>query len=220
MDHIGIASREQRRSDCYRFLAACFYPPAEFLLTDKDFIDNLARLLSVQSPKTATHCASLKKSLTNMNMSDLAVEHAALFVGPFQLKAPPYGSVYLEEGQGIMGKTTMAVQSIYQSAGLEVVCKEVPDHIIFELEFMSYLCGRTAELLLANEETETVTLLIRQQRDFLTRFLTKWVPQFCEAIKTESSNLFYNGVADCLNTFIAFETYDYPCDSLKRTVAA
>ncbi|MFP4481041.1 MAG: molecular chaperone, partial [Desulfohalobiaceae bacterium] len=50
----------------------------------------------------------------------LRVDHAKLFVGPYQLAAPPFGSVYLEQRQTLMGESTQMVKELYRQAGLEM----------------------------------------------------------------------------------------------------
>lgn len=200
-----LAALHQARGDCYRLLSACFYPPAEAVLTDTQLIGNLEELLRPLAPEAAAHCPLMAKAAAGAEATELAVEHAALFLGPNTLQAPPYGSVYLEEGHRLMGDTTMAVQDLYREFGLEITFHDAPDHIIFELEFMSYLCGRAAEL--ANSETSAGELndLLRRQRDFLVRFLASWVPPFCDSMRTDPTSPFYPGLANTLELFIAAE---------------
>ncbi|MDP3016976.1 MAG: hypothetical protein Q8N70_07915, partial [Deltaproteobacteria bacterium] len=37
---------------------------------------------------------------------------------------------------------------------------------------------------------------------FFNRFLSPWVPSFCQKMKESTDNLFYIALADCLSTFI------------------
>ncbi|MFN2356106.1 MAG: molecular chaperone, partial [Desulfopila sp.] len=82
----------------------------------------------------------MEQAIHESRHQDLLVEYARLFVGPFELLAPPYGSVYLETGRRLMGDSTIAVQHMYTNAGLTLDVQEAPDHIALELEFMHYLC--------------------------------------------------------------------------------
>lgn len=206
MPHSQMTSHHQRRSDCYRLLSACFYPPSEAVLTEKNLLANLRERLHPLAPEAAEHCELIQKAILCADSTELAVEHAALFIGPNMLKAPPYGSVYLEEGRRLLGDTTMAVQKIYQDFGLEITLIDAPDHIIFELEFMSYLCGRTVELAITGASAQEQADLLKQQRDFLVQFLIKWVPPFCQAMRMGTDSPFYQGLANTLELFILTET--------------
>lgn len=79
----------------------------------------------------------LKDEILKYSEQDLMIEYARLFVGPYSLIAPPYGSYYLDGGI-VMGETTVAVKQIYELAGvmLNENFKDLPDHIITELEFL------------------------------------------------------------------------------------
>ena len=141
------------------------------------------------------------RALQNSVENDLGPEYAALFVGPFALQAPPYGSVYLEEGRRVMGETTMEVLKIYQLAGLKVEAKEPPDHIVVELEFMYFLLSEEVRARQSNEN-DAADIFRMQAQSFLSRHLGPWVGSFCEAIKLGTENNFYQALSDCLRTFI------------------
>ena len=66
----------------------------------------------------------------------LKSDFSRLFIGPFKLLAPPYGSIYLDGNSCLMGASTMEVRQLYRNEGLNPVIKEAPDHIAIELEFM------------------------------------------------------------------------------------
>jgi putative dimethyl sulfoxide reductase chaperone len=54
--------------------------------------------------------------------------------------APPYGSVYLERDERLMGQTTLHVAEAYRSEGLSLEGSgEPPDFLPTELEFLYYL---------------------------------------------------------------------------------
>lgn len=205
MDHLQATLHHQRRGDCYRLLSACFYPPMEAVLSEKDLLAGLRNLLRPLAPEAAEQCALMEEAGKTADAVELAVEHAALFLGPNTLKAPPYGSVYLEEGRRLMGDTTMAVQDLYREFGLEITFHDAPDHIIFELEFMGYLCGRAAELANSASSAGELADLLGRQRDFLVRFLASWVPPFCRSMRTDPASPFYQGLANTLELFIAAE---------------
>ncbi|MEW7989033.1 MAG: molecular chaperone TorD family protein [Candidatus Thiodiazotropha sp.] len=48
---------------------------------------------------------------------ELRIDYTRLFLGPFNIRSKPYGSVYLDRGNVVMGATTMAVLALYREGG-------------------------------------------------------------------------------------------------------
>ena len=142
-------------------------------------------------------------ALLDYSEEDLSVEYAKLFIGPYELKAPTYGSVYLDGVRRVMGDSTMEVIGIYQEAGLAIddEFKELPDHIAVELEFLYYLIYKEVEAL-EKYGIDQALNFIRHQELFLNKFLGQWVLPFCKKIKEGTDNEFYTALADCLLAFI------------------
>lgn len=184
-------------------MAACFYSPDKELFVQESLFENLTASLEQVCPDAAPFSNRMKEVFLRHTSEDLSVEYARLFVGPYALKAPPYGSVYLDRERRVMGDSTMEVMQIYQKEGLSIddQFKELPDHISVELEFMYYLAHKELEALKASE-TREVHRLTETQKLFLSKFLKPWVPPFCENIKKGTDNEFYRALADCLLTFV------------------
>lgn len=193
------------RSSVYRLLSACFYEPERDLFLKENLCGNLAKLLEKDCPEAASAAKKMVKDLENSSQVDLAVEHAALFIGPFELPSPPYGSVYLEKNNRLMGDTTMEVKKIYAEAGLKLEVQEPPDHISFELEFIQYLFTMEKEAS-DKGDNEKAQSLATLRKDFQRVYLTSWVPRFCEKIRAATKLMFYRNLADCLEIFINHET--------------
>ena len=196
------------RADCYKLLAACLYPPLHHLFLEEDLCGKLISIFRQICPENVPLVEMMRKALHNFDENDLGAEYAALFVGPFTLQAPPYGSVYLEEGRRVMGETTMEVLEIYQQAGLKVEAREPPDHIVIELEFMYFLLCEEARAR-QNSEDNTSEVFRMQAQSFLDRHLGQWVGSFCEAITSGTESDFYKALSDCLITFIHHEKRVY-----------
>ncbi|MEE4243657.1 MAG: molecular chaperone TorD family protein [Desulfopila sp.] len=188
--------------DCYRLLAACFYEPDKPLFVEQKVCSNLAMLLEKISPEAAEAARDMSKNLLRQEQQQMLVDYAALFVGPFELPAPPYGSVYLEKNKTVMGDTTLQVLKMYQDAGLQVEEKEPPDHIAIELEFLSFLCAEEVRAH-AQQDDERAGRLRQMRHMFFTTFLDVWVYRFCEAVRSGTGNTFYLALADCLAAFVA-----------------
>ena len=194
-----------QQSNCFKLLAVCFYEPEKEWFMREELCENLFHLLTTCGyADAATAAHNMKQALVEKSAEEMKVDYAALFVGPFELHAPPYGSVYLETTKRLMGDSTMAVMKMYQDAGLSVEAKEAPDHIAIELEFMHYLYTLEAEAV-HNDNNEKVQNLASMRKGFLSAYLASWVPRFCQKIRTSADNLFYRSLADCLENFIEQE---------------
>ena len=135
------------RGNCFKLLAACFYEPNRDLFVEEQVCNNLKELLKGWASGAAKAASDMHLSLTNTDQAQLSIDHSALFLGPFELIAAPYGSVHLEKNRQVMGDSTIGVLRSYQDAGVSVEAKEPPDHIAIELEFMYYLCTKEAEAI-------------------------------------------------------------------------
>jgi TorA maturation chaperone TorD len=189
-----------RRGNCFKLLAACFYEPEKELFVEEKLCQNLRDLLDGWASGAAKAASDMEFALANSDQEQLSVAHAELFVGPFELIAAPYGSVYLEKNRQIMGDSTIGVLKSYEEAGLSVDEKEPPDHIAIELEFMAYLCTKEAGARAGGNHSEADNYLT-MQKDFYRLFLS-WTPDLCDAIQAGSQNPFYRAVADCLARFM------------------
>ncbi len=133
-----------QRGDCFKLLAACFYEPDKQLFIEEELGENLEQLLGQLAPQCLTASRQMKIALNELGQSKLSIDHAALFVGPFELIAAPYGSVYIDKKRTVMGDSSQNVAHCYQDAGVSVDVKEPPDHIAIELEFLHFLCSKEA----------------------------------------------------------------------------
>lgn len=195
---ISVATRE----DIYRLLAACYYPPSNELI-EEECCATLAGLLASVAPDAAQYASDAVAAGNESSLDALAVEHARLFLGPFQLVAPPYGSIYLDDTKTVMGDSTAKVAAFYHNCGLQLAedFHELPDHFAVELEFMSFLAFKQREAEVAGDSNEVarITLL---RKDFLSRFLMPWLEPFTASIINDAEAPFYQAVARCTAAFI------------------
>ncbi len=190
------------REDVYRLLAACYYPPSSALF-EENCCATLATLLEPVVPDAAQYAAVAAVAGTNSTLKALAVEHARLFIGPFQLVAPPYGSIYLDDAKNVMGDSTARVAAFYHACGLHLAddFHELPDHFAVELEFMSYLAFKQREAE-ESDDKEAALRFLTLQKEFLERFLMPWLEPFTSAIITDGEAPFYQAIAQCTAAFI------------------
>ncbi len=203
MGNDPVLDAQRARGECFRLLAACFYPPQPALWKHEALLENLTELLTRTCPGAAEHARRMQESLSHGDAEELAVEHARLFVGPQRVIAPPYGSVYLEEGRRVMGESTMEALRTYEDAGLRLDAdfKELPDHVAVELEFAYYLMSKGVEAAEAGI-AEKARSCESAREAFLDRHLRRWVPPFCARIAEGTENPFYSNLAKCLDAFV------------------
>jgi len=179
-----LLRREEVRREAYRLLVQCYYPPDEELIEALEQSEDLTRW----------HQGDGENTWTGSDIDSLMIDYTKLFMGPYQLLAPPYGSVYLENTWTLMGDSTMDARKRYEDAGLSLIIKEVPDHVAIELEFMYYLIHREVEAIINYDETNTA-LCLKKQKDFLENHLGKWVPEFTNNVLANAETVFYQSIA-------------------------
>lgn len=189
------------REDACRLLAACYYPPTAAFI-EENCCDSLATLLAETASEAAGYAAEAASLMGNNSLEELAVEYARLFMGPFQLVAPPYGSIYLGDTKTVMGESTARVAAFYRANGLQLAddFHELPDHIAVELEFLSYLAHQQREADEAGNHDEAGRLAeVRQE--FVTTYLLPWLAPFTTAIIEDGESPFYQTIARCTAAF-------------------
>ena len=196
------SSNTLKREDIYRLLAACFYPPTKELI-EEDCCATLAGLLASIAPDAAQYATDAVAASRENLLDALAVEHARLFIGPFQLIAPPYGSIYLDDAKTVMGESTARVAAFYHNCGLQLAedFHELPDHFAVELEFMSFLAFKQREAQVSGDSDEVARISTLQQ-EFLGQYLVPWLEPFTSVIISDAEAPFYQAIARCTAAFI------------------
>lgn len=198
-----ILEDTEMRGNIYRLLKNLFLkPPSE------EFLNFLRKLNGIDDSKDdLVEGLKLIKKGACFEPEKLLLEHTRLFIGPYKLPAPPYESVYRTDERLVMQQPTIEVRKAYLQAGLEVkgIHTSPDDHISAELEFMEYLCDKTASAL-KNQDACEAMRYIELQRKFLEEHLNKWVPAFSEDILRSAKQDFYRGAALLLRGFVSSET--------------
>lgn len=189
------------RAATYKLLAECYYPPEEATREHVRQLSCSLRALSLPAAAAVDRMMAVLQS--DVGFDELAIDHARLFVGPFALLAPPYGSVYLEGERRLMGDSTLAAGECYHEAGLEVAAgfNGTPDHIAVELEFMHFLGVKELEAL-AGGNLDRAQNFRHKQRAFLERHLAAWVPDFSRSVEEQAQTEFYQCLAVATRLFI------------------
>ena len=179
-----------QRADSYKFLSECYYLPDEELLQKiSDFAQTNLFFAELAG------CVPLSDKLES-----LKIDYSQLFVGPFKLLAPPYGSFYLEDSR-FMGDSTIDARNWYEKEELDIVMKDAPDHIVMELEFVYYLIARQTQAI--NEgNLQDIQLYLQKQKTFLEIHLSRWLPAFAEKVKMSAQTEFYKTLAGLTEMFV------------------
>jgi TorA maturation chaperone TorD len=192
---------ENLRLETYRLLADGYHRPEPGLL---DGLAKLATCMEQVCSEAEKYINSMMADIDRMDGPEsLEIDYARLFVGPFNLLAPPYGSVYLEGERQVMGVSTADVQKRYQAAGLDVAAgfKDAPDHIAAELEFMHFLIFKAMAAANQGDVNDMVTCLLNQQ-SFLEQHLGAWVQEFAGHVVDHAQTSFYRNLARATEAFI------------------
>lgn len=133
-----------------------------------------------------------------------------MFIGPFELPAAPWESVYVRKDRLLFQKNTMEVRKIYKKYGFVVkeLNLEADDHVGLELDFMYHL----NQLCLERTESDSTTslaeikYLLNEQGKFLEEHLLAFVPEFADIVVDKAETQFYKGLAKILKHFLQVDS--------------
>ncbi len=196
------------REDLCRYLSACFYEPDAAFETEGMF-SALLEAAKLVDEEFVPDARRLGEQFRATKPDALLLDYTRLFLGPMDILAKPYGSVWLDEEKTLMGESTMAVLELYQEADFEMdeEFKELPDHIAVELEFLYLLIFRENEARQSGDETRIAAVLDLQKR-FLTQHLGAWIAKLTSAMKATAQCDFYRGLADLTEKFVNKQRFE------------
>lgn len=186
--------------DAFLVIAACYRQP------DVDLghrLDQLCNADPMHQGISHNDIHELKNLFGTSDLNELRRDHARLFVGPFELVAPPFGSVYLEGRRTLMGQSTQDAMDLYRQAGLDMAgdFNNPPDHIIAELEFLAYLhSARQA----ANQDTAGNLQDLHNR--FIRKHLGAWIESFTIKMEQGAETGFYKLLGKVTREMVRAET--------------
>jgi len=204
MPHYDLDKGAARENLC-RFLAACYYQPGPEFSEEKVF-DSMVDAATRIHPDLAAHARRLGEGFSAEQPESLLLDYTRLFLGPGHIVAKPYGSVWLDGENTLMGDSTMAVQGLYHEGGFEIDedFRELPDHIAAELEFLYLLIYRENEGH-RNGEPEAVKTAAGLRKRFLDEQLGFWIGPFTAAVMAGAQSDFYRQLAELTDRFVKME---------------
>ena len=201
----GLARTAIEVSNLYGFLAAVFREEVS-----EHF---LAQLRSLKLRKTLKDAGitlddNPLRGPDQEVLRDLAVEFAALFLGPGE-HISPHESVHLPQGGNLWGPETVTVRKFVNALGFEYDqgFSGMPDHISVELELMAELTRRESAAWKQGDADGAANSLAYQCQ-FMAEHLAKWVPTFSSEVMKVAGLSFYRDMARLTVDFLESEQTD------------
>lgn len=195
MSYLTTNTLNSCRANLYWLLASLLRQPAD---EQDQYLNELREPLTIFAPELLEKLNALQTLLPKeeFRRQELKVAYAKLFVGPFELAAAPYSSIYFGTQRMVMGDSTIVALNHYVAAGLDPSedNKEPPDHIVTELEFMYYLAFQ--HLNTGNSE------FLNRQKEFCISHLSQWISGFAESIRRSELSPFYQVLGDLSEAFV------------------
>lgn len=201
MVNCEVLSLEMGRALCSRLLAECYHLPEPGLPQNVEDLENAMQRVCGEA---AAYVVKMKEGLTGIDdYVELKRDYARLFVGPYQLFAPPYGSIYLEGERQVMGLSTLDVMERYRQSGVTLAedFHELADHIAAELEFVYFLGLKEVQALEEDDRQAAVDARTKQE-DFLRVHLGAWISDFAHHVEEKAETKFYRNLAKCSRVFV------------------
>jgi TorA maturation chaperone TorD len=197
----GFFAYEKARGNAFNLLAECYLMPGQNILgKSRKLID----VLHFVYPEVTGHIQEFQIQCKNdFDIERLKVDYARLFVGPYSLLAPPYGSVYMEDARRIMGDSTLHALEMYRETGLDMAqdFNDAPDHIAVELEFMYYLVFKEVGAM-ADQNYTIAADYVEKQKIFLEAHIGAWISEFSAHIMENAETEFYRSLSTLTTRFV------------------
>ncbi|WP_353243130.1 molecular chaperone [Providencia sp.] len=172
-----------------RILGAFFYysPQSDTLKNVYSVLGEIPQLHSWEEPE---QIQAICTSLSQTSPDDIAYDYSVLFEGQGTMPAPPWGSVYLEHDNTVMGESTAAYRNLLQSKGL------ITDTGIREPEDQFGLMLMAISALAEQGENDAIIELLEQH-------LLPWAYRYLALVQqTQTENPFYPNLAKVTDVYL------------------
>ncbi|MBC8318662.1 MAG: molecular chaperone TorD family protein [Desulfobulbaceae bacterium] len=176
--------------EIYRFLAQSMrYPEADWL--DDTYWSVLTTLLTELEWHEELNELTTPRNNIADQLEDLQVEHTRLFINAVpHVLAPPYASVYAHVDGSLYGPIAEKTKKFYGEKGYSLSQNDIPDHIVYELEFLA---------ILADQDPEAC-------EEFLKILFLPWFPLFQERVLAAAKLPFYPVMVKLIDFFTRQES--------------
>ncbi len=164
---------------------------------DTEFLQNieihqlfLKNSLSIDN-ELYEYAKNIIESIEKYSYLEMLQDYTKIFLGPFEVVAHPYASVYLE-GYTLNGEITQEILHFYNYCGLlfDEDVKDLPDNIVVMFQFLHYLLNSEIN---GNDNLPTVNWT-EKRKEFIEKYLNTWIPEFADKIITGTENQFYQNL--------------------------
>lgn len=151
------------------------------------------------------------KNCLNTKLKDILVQlhndYSRLFVGPGNLLAPPWESLYLTKEKLSFAFPALEVREFFRRHGLqsEHNNNKPDDHFGLEMEFISKLIQKE-RVCLEKENLADALELSKEQLLFLQEHVMKWSDSFTDLVFEHADTDYYKGLALLTKGYL---TWDY-----------
>lgn len=177
-------------ANLFLLLANAFKSPSEFTEDEPRLLRETLAASDLDLNAIGLELARQWQLVPTTDRTAALRDYARLFLGPFEIKAAPYASFYLDPEQRLMGTVSQEVARHYAAAGLapaEGPC-DAPDHIVSECEFLYFLAH---QFLTTKDAT-----WLQRYHDFRQGHFDPWVADFADTIlAVEALHPFYQALA-------------------------
>ncbi len=135
-------------------------------------------------------------------------DYTRMFVGPYNLDAPPWESAYVSKERLIFQEETLRVRKKYLKYNLlpSNYGHEADDHLGLELDFMYRLSNLALERVMESDmDGNSYYEILSDQKIFLEEHLLRWVPDFAQDMADSAETEFYMGMAKVLRGFLEID---------------
>jgi len=132
--------------------------------------------------------------LTDAAFAAIVADYTRLFIGPGEVLAPPWESVYFNEERLTFQEETLQARSWFRRHGLESVKlkNEPDDHVGLELAFLAHVAGLGLSALEQKDET-AFRQALEAQEQFFSEHLLRWVVPWSNLVLEYTQTDFYRG---------------------------
>ncbi len=193
--------RQEEQGLAYHFLGRCFYEPPRAAWLAAFAEDRLfeAWPFASRDDRTAAGLAWLAAFCQHRDPAQLGAlewDFNRLFVGPGEMLAPPWESVYRSRTKLTFQESTLQVREVYERFGVQApaIHREPDDHLGLELAFVATLSDLAARAA-AQSDTARLASCFEAQKDFLQDHLLAWAPACLAAVEKHAETDYYRGAA-------------------------
>lgn len=167
------------------------------------------QVISLFEGEENTAALMLKEALLPLRQMDRSIldrirqEYTDLFIGPRELIAPPWESVYLTRERALFQASTLAVRQWYQQHGFLPAGypRHPDDHISLMMHFLALLSGE-ALACFREDRFDAYQNNLESQKLFIENHLMNWLPRYAKDMKQAETALLYPQLAAALSRLV------------------